>query len=136
MNTIREVNKELRRQNKLYPEQLVFIEPSQWPESVRNRGNLPMAVMRSRDFLVTVWTVNDPAVAVRLSILRTEINATGRWKDGISWEELQRLKHEAGYGFHHAVEIYPPDDDVVNVANMRHLWIMTDPLTFAWRATT
>jgi hypothetical protein len=32
-----------------------------------------------------------------------------------------------------AVEVYPPAGDVVNVANMRHLWVLRDRLPFAWR---
>jgi len=32
-----------------------------------------------------------------------------------------------------AIEIFPADMDVVNVANMRHLWVMAEPVEFAWR---
>ena len=31
-----------------------------------------------------------------------------------------------------AVEVFPADDQVVNVANMRHLWVLPEPLPFAW----
>jgi hypothetical protein len=32
--------------------------------------------------------------------------------------------------------VFPPDTDVVNVANMRHLWILAPgTLAFAWRAS-
>lgn len=44
--------------------------------------------------------------------------------DGITWDDLQWIKRAAGYGDREAVEVYPLDDDVVNVANMRHLWIL------------
>ena len=47
--------------------------------------------------------------------------------------DLQRLKAECGYGGHDAVEVFPHALDVINVANMRHLWVMGEPLTFAWR---
>jgi hypothetical protein len=53
--------------------------------------------------------------------------------DNIPWDDLQRLKTECGYGMFDAVEIYPNKRYEVNVANMRHLWIMADPLSFAWR---
>ncbi len=49
------------------------------------------------------------------------------------WDELQRIKSECGYGNTDAIEIYPADDDVVNVANMRHLWILDSRIPFAWR---
>jgi len=72
-----------------------------------------------------------PAV-VRLSVCRTSLNGE-RWQDGISWDDLQRLKRECGYGNADAIEVFPADADVVNVANMRHLWIMAEPIECAWR---
>ena len=68
----------------------------------------------------------------RLSICRTAITGD-RWTDGISWNDIQRLKHECGRGDKFAVEIYPADKDVVNVANMRHIWILDEPPVYAWR---
>lgn len=70
---------------------------------------------------------------IRLTVNTTSIGSSGRWKDGISWDALQEIKSVVGYGDRDAVEIYPRDSDVVNVANMRHLWIMPDPISFAWR---
>jgi hypothetical protein len=70
---------------------------------------------------------------VRLSVNTTSLANSGRWKDGISWDALQEIKGAVGYADRDAVEIYPRDSDVVNVANMRHLWITPEPLTFAWR---
>lgn len=54
-------------------------------------------------------------------------------QDGISWDALQEIKGAVGYADRDAVEIYPRDADVVNVANMRHLWITPEPIAFAWR---
>ncbi|EOG1815585.1 hypothetical protein ACK3RA_000943 [Enterobacter hormaechei] len=48
-------------------------------------------------------------------------------------DALQEIKSAVGYGDRDAVEIYPRDSDVVNVANMRHLWITPEPIAFAWR---
>jgi hypothetical protein len=57
-----------------------------------------------------------------------------RWAEGITWEQLQQIKRQVGYGEFDAVEVYPDDDDVVNVSNMRHLWILEPgSLPFAWR---
>lgn len=47
-------------------------------------------------------------------------------RDGISWDDLQWIKGAAGYRDREAVEVYPRDGDVVNVANMRHLWILPE----------
>ena len=43
-------------------------------------------------------------------------------KDGISWDDLQRLKDEHLGPDALAVELYPPASRVVNEVNMRHLW--------------
>lgn len=87
---------------------------------------------RSARFLVQVYRPEKGAQ--RISVNRTAIDTvTGRWLDGISWEDLQRIKREIGRGELDAVEIYPPDTDMVNVANMRHLWILEYSLPYAWR---
>ena len=46
-----------------------------------------------------------------------------RQPDGITWDELQSIKNQIGYQDFLAFEMYPPEKDVVNVENMRHLWI-------------
>ncbi|HID9686324.1 TPA: DUF7694 domain-containing protein [Citrobacter amalonaticus] len=74
-----------------------------------------------------------PGSVIRLTVNTTSIASSGRWKDGISWDALQEIKSAVGYGDRDAVEIYPRDSDVVNVANMRHLWITPEPISFAWR---
>jgi hypothetical protein len=89
-----------------------------------------IATWRSNRFLVQLFHALDGAQ--RISICRTMIDTdTGRWVDGITWEEIQAIKREVGFGDRMAVEIYPADGDVVNVANMRHIWLV-DPLPFAW----
>ena len=45
-------------------------------------------------------------------------------RSGIPWEHLQTLKSYFAGTDAVAVEIYPPDDEVVNDTNMRHLWIV------------
>ena len=43
-------------------------------------------------------------------------------KDGITWDELQRIKDEYLGPDVAAVEFFPPTDNVVDEINMRHLW--------------
>jgi hypothetical protein len=43
-------------------------------------------------------------------------------RDGITWDELQKIKDECLGPEATAVEFYPPADGVVNELNMRHLW--------------
>lgn len=117
----------LRMENAKYSEQLRHLPR----ESCPHPDGPQIAVLRSKEFLVQVFPeAND---VLRLSISRARMLANGRWDDGISWDELQRLKREAGYADRYAVEVFPADKDVVNVANMRHLWLLTEPPPFAWK---
>lgn len=129
MITTRAQRRQLERNNAKLPERLQEIPHHEWP------ANAPMSIMRvfrSRDYLVQEYREPNPLVISRLSICRTSISGN-RWKDGITWDELQRIKNECGYGNIDAIEIYPADNDVVNVANMRHLWVLDAPIPFAWR---
>lgn len=125
----RVAQKHMRKESATYPAHLVEIPRSEWPQG---SSATHLQVWRSRDYLVQVYSAPEGCVC-RLSINRTTLTGNG-WSEDISWTELQRLKGECGFGQHDAVEVYPSDKDVVNVANMRYLWIMADPLTFAWRS--
>jgi hypothetical protein len=89
--------------------------------------------LRNKHFLVQEYYVPHDTVICRLSIQRTMLDDRGGWVDGITWDQLQQVKSAVGYGDHDAIEIYPRDENVVNVANMRHLWILAEPLAFAWQ---
>lgn len=121
----------LENQNVKYPDTLVQVPPDQWPS---NEPTGIDQVWRSKKFLVQVYAEKDGAV--RLSICRVIISKSGHWQDGITWMDLQRLKAECGYGDRWAVEIYPPNDEVVNVANMRHLFVLGGAPAYAWQNTT
>lgn len=121
----------LRAENKRYGLRLEKVPVSEWPPTLRLLSQQPVEVWRSRGYLVQVYRACDGVL--RLSICTTEIDGD-RWADGISWRRLQRLKAECGFGDREAVEIYPPDADVVDVANMRHLWVLPERLPFSWRA--
>lgn len=130
--TTREQRRQLARDNAKLPKHLTLIAPADWPQAVLSLERPPVAVWRSRSYLVQKYLAPAPAIA-RLSVLRTTL-AGDRWQDGISWDELQAIKNEVGYFAHTAVEVYPPMRDVVNVANIRHLWVLGESLPFAWRA--
>lgn len=123
----RAANQHLKKENKTYPDQLISVPESEWPR--REPGMI--ALYRSNRFLVQVYVENNGVV--RLSVCRTEINNRGQWQENIAWEELQEIKNQCGYEHFDAVEVYPRQKDVVNVANMRHLWVFDEPLRFAWR---
>jgi hypothetical protein len=127
INVTREQRRKLARENANQPLTLQTVNRDAWPDPVP-RGLV--RVWRSRDFLVQVFQEN--GIVGRLSVCRTSLDGD-RWRDNIAWDDLQRLKRECGYGDFDAVEVYPADADVVNDANIRHLWIMPNPLPFAWR---
>ena len=49
-------------------------------------------------------------------------------RGGITWDDLHWIK-EILYPTREAVELYPREEDLVDVANMRHLWVLPP---FAW----
>ena len=121
--------RQLERDNAKLPATLREVPRDEWPNPTAPQ----LRVLRSRDFLVQEFAADGPA-RVRLSVCRTAL-AGDRWQDGIAWDDLQRLKRECGYGNADAIEVFPADADVVNVANMRHLWVMAEPVACAWRKT-
>lgn len=121
----------LDRENRKWPETLTPAPMDQWPQPQENE-RIPKAVFRSRDYLVQVF--DEMNGLVRISANRTRIAADGNWSDGLTWDELQQIKSEVGYADKDAVEVYPHQMDIVNIYNMRHLWVFPQPLFFAWRA--
>lgn len=103
---------------------------SRIPDHLRSDA-LPLQAWRSRRFIVALWIETNGHR--RLTIHRAEIDPkTGENMDGITWDELQRLKSEAGFHDVCAVEIYPPDDQVIYEHNMRHLWLLDQAPAFMW----
>lgn len=131
--TLKQARLHLERENRKWPDVLCPVAQSEWPT---NPGlQLPLAVWRSRRFMVAAYRERDTA-GIRLSVNRAELKPgaiNGDWLDGISWDDLQRIKRECGYGDRQAIEIYPPDYEIVNVGNMRHLWILDSPINAGWR---
>jgi hypothetical protein len=114
-----------------YPQELTLVDADCYDE-IWHRKNLVM-VFISRKFLVQVYqeSTEEYPTLYRLSVNRVKRNQHG-WAENITWEELQQIKREIGYGDWFAVEIYPRDKDAVNVANMRHLWLFEKPLSVGW----
>ena len=133
ISTTREQRRQLIRENARHPEFLTPVPKSVWPDV--QWKNKPFAVWRSRDYLVQAYSEQDQIT--RLSIAKTTMQANGRWVEGLSWDELQEIKRQVGLGDQWAVEVYPADAKIVDVASMRHLWIVpVDLVPFAWGAKT
>lgn len=123
-----EVRRNYQKRLRTFPKKLTPVPQSEWPK-IELKAT-PSETWASHDFLVQVF--KSEGKPTRLSISRTELANDGNWKDGITWDEMQKIKAEVGFPDQWAVEIYPPDEHVVNVANIRHLWIVPAP-DFAWR---
>jgi hypothetical protein len=123
--------RDLRQRSKLWSEKLVEVPREQWPG--RPGLTVPVKLWKSRHYLAQLheetWLGNTEVL--RLSVNRVA-RAAGGWGENIPWQELMRCKREAGYADWYAIEIYPRDRDIVNVANMRHLWLLSEPLAIGW----
>lgn len=126
--TYRGIRKMMAKENAKWPDIPIKVQKDHWPprESLKN---YPLNVWRSKNWLIQEYKENDH---IRLSVNRTTIAPDGKWDEGISWEDLQWIKEQIGYGDRWAVEIYPPRTKSINVANMRHLWILNDPPSYGW----
>lgn len=90
----------------------------------------PLMAWRSRYYVAQLYnaaTAEYPLM-LRLTISRTKLRKDGRWEDGLTWDELNAIKQELGYGDWYGVEVYPPTQDIQNLQNFRHLWINPESL--------
>ena len=124
----RHQRRQLDRENAKQPALLTLVPPVEWPLTMQGNKRLQQ-VWRSRNYLVQQYVEGNGIF--RLSINKTILTGD-RWDDGLTWDELQEIKRQCGYGDAYAIEIYPQDKNVVNVANMRHLWVLPEPLAIGW----
>lgn len=127
---LKAIRKGLAEENLRYGEHLQEMKPEAIADVDAPESWKPKRVWRSKRHSVMLYA--DRNGFMRLTIQKTEVKDNGNWGDGISWDTMQRLKKEAGFGNTWAVEIFPPEDRVVNVSNMRHLWLMDKKPEFAW----
>jgi hypothetical protein len=117
-----------------YTNRFELIPKSQWPPLFLQIDNAPIAAYMSRKFLVQVYEARDNYL--RLSVTRCELGKGRTFADGIGWDDLQDIKRGVGLADRFAVEIYPEDEQIINEANMRHLWVFPEGerLSVAWSA--
>lgn len=128
----------MRKTAKEWPLRLEPVPESEWPRRRCEVTQYPIGVWRSCLYLVQVF--EEPPFMPglggielrRMTVNRVTISANGGWEQDIHWEELQRCKRETGHEDWYGIEIYPRDRDLVNVANMRHLWLLREPLAIGW----
>lgn len=124
-----ELRRELHESNQKFPPHLVLVPREQWPRQLPTL----LEVWRSRTFVVQVYKPRDGVQQV--SVNRSSLGDDGRWRDGVTWDELMELKRQIGREHRWAVEVYPDAREVMNVANMRHLWLLDGPPAWAWQPT-
>ena len=117
--------------SKTYGKKMEQVPRDEWP-FMPALETIPLNVWRSRDYLAVLYeqradgnwrlTVN----SIRRTVNRKRQSGTD-WRDGITWDELQRIKNETLGPDVWCVEVYPPESEVIDVANMRHLWPLTEP---------
>jgi hypothetical protein len=106
------------------------IPKEKWPTSTNNSN--VFKVFRNKKFIVQI--IQDFGCQ-RITVNRTHailVKGEPIWSDGISWDQLQGIKDAIGYADKWCIECFPPQDEVVNIANMRHLWVLSEPPKFGW----
>jgi len=91
--------------------------------------NKPVSVYQSAQYLVQVFHEKDNVTRLTINSVK---HRNGIWKDGLTFDELQAIKSAIGFGNSLAVEVYPEDKCLVDDANMRHLWVLSERPSFAW----
>jgi hypothetical protein len=130
----RAFDKLARHYAKKLPDELKEWPRDQWWD-ISHSGvltdNQPLRVWKSKRLMVQLFIDGDCGVK-RLSINLAEANGA-EWKDGkFTWDDLMEIKRACGFGETYAVEVYPRECDVINVANIRHLWLFDEPLQIGW----
>ncbi len=124
----RKYRKIMNRRAETFPSRLTPVPMDEWPQT---GGMQPAELWASRRYIVQVF--HEAAGVTRISVNRAHVGQDGHWVDGITWDDLQQIKRDIGRGDAYAIEIYPPDRDVILDANMRHLWIPAEPLDIGWK---
>lgn len=101
----------------------------EWPN--HNQKNLKQVYLNN-EFLVQEF--HEDNNVIRLSVCSVKRKGS-KWVDGITWDQLNEIKSKVGFSNMFALECYPEQKNIVNVANMRHLWILPERLPFAWQKT-
>jgi len=97
------------------------------------KDNIPKGLVKVYQNPVFFVQVYENPTRITVSKNKHKMSIRGPiWEDGITWDQLQDIKDSIGYADKWFVELYPPIDEVVNVANMRHLWLIDAPKDYGW----
>lgn len=110
---------------KMTPFKMVKMPEEEWKHL--NNGDPRTKIFetwKSSRFLVQIRFHGNRVKLCVNKVLYTKKNSKIQWQDGITWDELQEIKNQCGYKDFWMCEYYPPQDRVVNIANIRHLWLL------------
>jgi hypothetical protein len=95
-----------------------------FPAGIGGRGwtNEVRLAHRNAVFSVLVRYVRGGVVHLAVSSL-TQVRPT--------WPEMQRIKDELAGSDATAVEVYPPQSEIIDEADMYHIWVLPGPLWFS-----
>ena len=100
----------------IVPENDPYIPYSSHPEDIKT-------IFRSKQYTVILWKQNRFDGKQRFSITRNEWSSKERrYVGNISWDEIMEIKRQMGLGEVECWEYYPKDSEVINEANMRHIF--------------
>lgn len=110
------------------------VPEAEWPPNPG--GPRPFEVWASRTWTVMLYRssdeiggdeIRDEGIECRISVRRTDGGID------ISWTDLQKIKADIGRADRWACELFPTERDLVDVANLRHLWLYFGTPSFGWK---
>ena len=133
----RNLNREQRRALEKVKRQLIASYPDTLQVVPENDPDIPYSshpqdiekIYRSKKFTVILWKpgvgFGSYSVGQRFSVWRTSWDSKEkRYVGDIKWDEIMDIKREMGLGERLAIEYYPADSETVNLANMRHVFLI------------
>ena len=118
-----------RRPPRTYGRPMVEVPRDEWPVVLAMTCR-PLRVWQSRDYLAVLY--QEPDGRLRLSVNSVRRNPQGMWRDGITWDELQRVKNECLGPETWCAEAFPAESALVRESNIRHLFVMDAKPDWAW----
>lgn len=100
------------------------LDRKDWP-AIFSIESEALDVWLSKDYLAILYQQRIDGKK-RLTVNKTHKNGK-RYRDGITWDELFRIKNECLGPDVWCIENYPSQDKLIDLENQRHLFIMDEP---------
>ena len=124
---IKAIKKVIAENNRKYTDKFVEIPR----EELDDKSFPPKRACRNNRYMAYLYEDYTNGY-LRLCVQRTTINDDGTYEDGISWDKIQEIKRLVGFGDWWGLEVFPADDHLINVSNIRHIWLFKERPSFAW----